>query len=64
MSAFPTSAVLNLPIVDADTMGRAYPTLYHSEETLCHCTLVHKLIDHAESYLQHIRISFRSCCVD
>lgn len=31
MSAFPTSAALDLPIVDADTMGRAYPTLYHSE---------------------------------
>ncbi|KAI1618803.1 hypothetical protein EDD36DRAFT_455110 [Exophiala viscosa] len=30
MSAFPTSAALGLPIVDADPMGRAYPTLYHT----------------------------------
>ncbi|PHH87207.1 hypothetical protein CDD83_9183 [Cordyceps sp. RAO-2017] len=29
MSAFPNSVHYDLPIVDGDAMGRAYPTLYH-----------------------------------
>ena len=29
MSAFPVSGHYNVPVVDADGMGRAYPTKYH-----------------------------------
>lgn len=29
MSALPVGAELNVPIVDGDGMGRAYPTMYH-----------------------------------
>ncbi|KAL3459357.1 hydantoinase/oxoprolinase [Aspergillus heterothallicus] len=30
MSAFPTSVHFDIPIVDGDAMGRAYPTMYHA----------------------------------
>ncbi|KAL2826342.1 hypothetical protein BJY01DRAFT_256036 [Aspergillus pseudoustus] len=30
MSAFPTSVHFDVPIVDGDAMGRAYPTMYHA----------------------------------
>ncbi|RMZ79570.1 hypothetical protein DV737_g3390, partial [Chaetothyriales sp. CBS 132003] len=30
MSAFPPAAELNIPVIDGDAMGRAYPTMYHA----------------------------------
>ncbi|KAL1859075.1 hypothetical protein VTK73DRAFT_7594 [Phialemonium thermophilum] len=30
MSAFPTSIKYDIPVVDGDAMGRAYPTMYHA----------------------------------
>jgi len=29
MSAFPTGVEYDIPVVDGDAMGRAYPTMYH-----------------------------------
>lgn len=29
LSSFPTSVHFDIPIVDGDAMGRAYPTMYH-----------------------------------
>lgn len=31
MSVFPTGVHFDVPIVDGDAMGRAYPTMYHGE---------------------------------
>lgn len=31
MSAFHISANLDVPVIDGDSMGRAYPTIGHSE---------------------------------
>jgi DUF917 family protein len=31
MSTFPTSAHYDIPVIDGDLMGRAYPTLEHGE---------------------------------
>ncbi|OAL50289.1 DUF917-domain-containing protein [Pyrenochaeta sp. DS3sAY3a] len=30
MSAFPTGVHFNVPVIDGDAMGRAYPTMYHA----------------------------------
>ncbi|KAH7074986.1 hypothetical protein FB567DRAFT_181968 [Paraphoma chrysanthemicola] len=30
MSAFPTGVQLDIPVIDGDAMGRAYPTMYHA----------------------------------
>lgn len=35
MSAFPVGVHYDLPIVDGDAMGRAFPTLYHCESGSC-----------------------------
>lgn len=32
MSAFPPAAQLDVPIIDGDGMGRAYPTIAHGEQ--------------------------------
>lgn len=34
LSAFPTSAYYDIPVVDGDLMGRAYPTLEHGQSPL------------------------------
>ena len=31
MSAFPTGVKYDIPVVDGDAMGRAYPTMYHGK---------------------------------
>jgi DUF917 family protein len=31
MSAFPSAVHFDVPVVDGDAMGRAYPTMYHGE---------------------------------
>lgn len=31
MSVFPVSGYYNVPVLDADGMGRAYPTKYHGK---------------------------------
>ena len=31
MSAFPTGVHFDVPIVDGDAMGRAFPTMYHGK---------------------------------
>jgi DUF917 family protein len=31
MSAFPTGVHFDIPVVDGDAMGRAYPTMYHGK---------------------------------
>lgn len=34
MSAFATGAYLDVPVIDGDAMGRAFPTMYHGKQTL------------------------------
>lgn len=34
MSVFPTAVHFDVPIIDGDAMGRAYPTMYHGKS---HC---------------------------
>lgn len=29
MSVFPASVYFDVPVIDGDAMGRAYPTMYH-----------------------------------
>ncbi len=29
MSTFPTAVKYDIPVIDGDAMGRAYPTMYH-----------------------------------
>lgn len=29
MSVFPSSVYFDVPVIDGDAMGRAYPTMYH-----------------------------------
>lgn len=31
MSAFPSAVHFDVPVVDGDAMGRAYPTMYHGK---------------------------------
>lgn len=31
MSAFPTGVHFDVPVIDGDAMGRAYPTMYHGK---------------------------------
>jgi hypothetical protein len=31
MSAFPTGVHFDVPVVDGDAMGRAFPTMYHGK---------------------------------
>jgi DUF917 family protein len=31
MSPFPTGVHYDIPVIDGDGMGRAYPTMYHGE---------------------------------
>lgn len=31
MSAFATGADLDIPVIDGDAMGRAFPTMYHGK---------------------------------
>jgi DUF917 family protein len=31
LSAFPTGVQYDIPVVDGDGMGRAYPTMYHGK---------------------------------
>ena len=31
MSVFPTGVHFDIPVVDGDAMGRAYPTMYHGK---------------------------------
>lgn len=33
MSAFATGAYLDVPVIDGDAMGRAFPTMYHGKQT-------------------------------
>ena len=37
MSAFPTGVKYDIPVIDGDAMGRAYPTMYHGEDASPHC---------------------------
>lgn len=33
MSVFPTAVDFDMPVVDGDAMGRAYPTMYHGKQS-------------------------------
>lgn len=45
LSSFPTSVHFDIPIVDGDAMGRAYPTMYHGKVLSWSLVpLVHKLL--------------------
>ena len=34
MSGFPTSVQFDVPVVDGDAMGRAFPTMYHGKSSV------------------------------
>lgn len=56
MSSFPTSVHFDVPIVDGDAMGRAYPTMYHGKSLYCsyHCAIA----DLRLSHIQRVRAFF------
>lgn len=38
MSAFPSAVHFDVPVVDGDAMGRAYPTMYHGKSFISQIT--------------------------
>lgn len=46
MSAFPSAVHFDVPVVDGDAMGRAYPTMYHGK------SFVSQITDNAANLLK------------
>lgn len=51
MSAFPSAVHFDVPVVDGDAMGRAYPTMYHGESI----NTLTKTPSNLSSYIQRLR---------
>jgi hypothetical protein len=55
MSAFPSAVHFDVPVVDGDAMGRAYPTMYHGKSLKhLHKIVLTKTPSNLPSYIQRI----------
>lgn len=65
LSIFPTSVHYDIPVVDGDAMGRAYPTMYQGKEPGTVITILEELktdIIYLTSDVECVRSSLDSLC--